>query len=49
MYAGLERRQLPGYFQALSHPTRLRILERLAEGGEVFAVVKATEIDVYPA
>jgi len=35
MYAGLERRQLPGYFQALSHPTRLRILERLAEGGEL--------------
>jgi DNA-binding transcriptional ArsR family regulator len=35
MYAGLERRQLPGYFQALAHPTRLRIVERLAEGGEL--------------
>jgi DNA-binding transcriptional ArsR family regulator len=35
MYAGLERRLLPGYFQALASPTRLRILERLAEVGEV--------------
>ena len=35
MYAGLDRRQLPGYFQALANPTRLRILEHLAEAGEV--------------
>jgi DNA-binding transcriptional ArsR family regulator len=35
MYVGQERRLLPGYFQALAHPTRLRILERLAEGGEL--------------
>jgi DNA-binding transcriptional ArsR family regulator len=35
MYAGSERRQLPGHFQALANPTRLRMLERLAEVGEL--------------
>ena len=35
MYAEEERRRLPAHFQALASPTRLRILERLAEGGEV--------------
>ena len=33
MYAGLERRLLPGHFQALASATRLRILEHLAEVG----------------
>ena len=35
MYVGQERRLLPAYFKALANPTRLRILELLAEGGEV--------------
>jgi DNA-binding transcriptional ArsR family regulator len=35
MYAGLERRLLPGHFQALASATRLRILEQLAEPGEL--------------
>jgi ArsR family transcriptional regulator len=35
MYVGQERRLLPVYFKALANPTRLRILERLAEQGEV--------------
>jgi DNA-binding transcriptional ArsR family regulator len=34
MYALEERRHLPAYFKALASPTRLRILERLAEVGE---------------
>lgn len=32
MYSEIERRQLPTHFRALASPTRLRILERLAEG-----------------
>jgi DNA-binding transcriptional ArsR family regulator len=35
MYAGQERRLLPVYFQALANPTRLRIVEHLAEVTEV--------------
>jgi DNA-binding transcriptional ArsR family regulator len=35
MYASENRRQLPAHFQALASPVRLRILERLAEVGEV--------------
>jgi ArsR family transcriptional regulator len=35
MYVGPERRLLPVYFQALANPTRLRILEHLAEVGEM--------------
>jgi len=31
----VERRQLPVHFRALASPTRLHILERLAEGGEL--------------
>ena len=34
MYASEQRRYLPAFFQALASPTRLRILERLAEVGE---------------
>jgi DNA-binding transcriptional ArsR family regulator len=34
MYALEERRHLPAHFKALASPTRLRILERLAEVGE---------------
>ena len=34
MYSQIERRQLPAHFRALASPTRLRILERLAEVGE---------------
>ncbi len=34
VYPELERRQLPAHFRALASPTRLRILERLAEAGE---------------
>lgn len=34
MYAPGLRQRLPAYFQALANPTRLRILERLAEAGE---------------
>src|SRR5581483_1909095 len=30
-----ERRDLPDHFMALANPTRLRILERLADAGEV--------------
>lgn len=35
MYSQLERRQLPQHFRALASPTRLHILQRLAEVGEV--------------
>ena len=35
MYAEEERRRLPAHFQALANPTRLRVLERLAEAGEL--------------
>ncbi len=35
MYSQIERRQLPVHFRALASPTRLHILERLAEGGEL--------------
>ena len=35
MYSLDARRQLPVHFQALAHPVRLEILERLAEAGEV--------------
>lgn len=35
MYAGQERRLLPVYFKALANPTRLRIVEQLAEAGEM--------------
>jgi len=35
MYSPLERRQLPAHFRALASPTRLHILERLAEKGEL--------------
>jgi DNA-binding transcriptional ArsR family regulator len=34
MYSQIERRQLPMHFRALASPTRLRMLERLAEAGE---------------
>lgn len=34
MYVSEERRHLPAFFQSLASPTRLRILERLAEVGE---------------
>jgi DNA-binding transcriptional ArsR family regulator len=34
MYSQIERRQLPTHFRALASPTRLRMLERLAEAGE---------------
>ena len=35
MYPQDERRQLPIHFRALASPTRLRMLERLAEQGEL--------------
>src|SRR5207244_11182013 len=35
MYPQIQRRQLPIHFRALASPTRLTILERLAELGEV--------------
>lgn len=35
MYSQVERRQLPLHFRALASPTRLRMLERLAEQGEL--------------
>jgi DNA-binding transcriptional ArsR family regulator len=35
MYPQIGRRQLPVHFRALASPTRLTILERLAEGGEL--------------
>ena len=35
MYSLDERKRLPDHFQALAHPIRLEILERLAEVGEV--------------
>ena len=35
MYPQIPRRQLPVHFRALASPTRLRILERLAERGEL--------------
>src|SRR2546429_9305361 len=35
MYPQIERRQLPVHFRALASPTRLTILERLAERGEL--------------
>jgi DNA-binding transcriptional ArsR family regulator len=35
MYSPFERRQLPLHFRALASPTRLRMLERLAEAGEL--------------
>jgi len=35
MYPQIERRQLPIHFRALASPTRLHILERLAERGEL--------------
>jgi DNA-binding transcriptional ArsR family regulator len=35
MYSQIERRQLPIHFRALASPTRLAILERLAERGEL--------------
>jgi ArsR family transcriptional regulator len=35
MYPQINRRQLPIHFRALASPTRLNILERLAERGEM--------------
>jgi DNA-binding transcriptional ArsR family regulator len=35
MYPQIDRRQLPIHFRALASPTRLTILERLAERGEM--------------
>jgi DNA-binding transcriptional ArsR family regulator len=35
MYPQIQRRQLPIHFRALASPTRLTILERLAERGEM--------------
>ena len=35
MYPQIERRQLPVHFRALASPTRLHILECLAERGEL--------------
>ena len=35
MYPHIQRRQLPIHFRALASPTRLTILERLAEQGEM--------------
>jgi len=35
MYPHIERRQLPIHFRALASPTRLHILVRLAEQGEL--------------
>ena len=35
MYPQIHRRQLPIHFRALASPTRLTILERLAERGEM--------------
>jgi len=35
VYSPEARRRLPVHFQALAHPIRLGILERLAEAGEV--------------
>ena len=35
MYPQIPRRQLPIHFRALASPTRLNILERLAERGEM--------------
>ena len=35
MYPQIHRRQLPVHFRALASPTRLNILERLAERGEM--------------
>ena len=35
MYPQVHRRQLPIHFRALASPTRLNILERLAEQGEM--------------
>jgi len=35
MYPQIHRRQLPLHFRALASPTRLNILERLAERGEM--------------
>jgi DNA-binding transcriptional ArsR family regulator len=35
MYPQIHRRQLPLHFRALASPTRLHILERLAEHGEM--------------
>jgi DNA-binding transcriptional ArsR family regulator len=35
MYPQIERRQLPIHFRALASPTRLRMLELLAEKGEL--------------
>src|SRR2546421_12599228 len=35
MYPQIDRRQLPLHFRALASPTRLTILERLAEHGEL--------------
>ena len=35
MYGQIERRQLPIHFRALASPTRLHMLERLAEQGEL--------------
>jgi DNA-binding transcriptional ArsR family regulator len=35
MYSQIERRLLPVHFRALASPTRLHILERLAERGEL--------------
>jgi ArsR family transcriptional regulator len=34
MFQPSQRRDLPAHFQALANPTRLRIVERLAEVGE---------------
>lgn len=34
MYSFHDRRLLPAHFKALANPTRLRIVERLAESGE---------------
>ena len=35
MYPYIDRRQLPIHFRALASPTRMHILERLAERGEL--------------
>ena len=35
MYPQIDQRQLPLHFRALASPTRLHILERLAERGEM--------------
>ena len=41
---GQVRRELPAHFSALANPTRLRILERLAEEGEASVNQLAREL-----